>query len=68
MVTIVLRAMLAFPGGSISHDKAANAKAYGTWVNPDDVLSNRVDPPPHMKEFYKELTGLVMYAEPSRTD
>ncbi len=45
-------------GGSIEHDKLANARAYGTHVSPDDVLSNRVDPPSHMKEFYKELTGL----------
>jgi len=44
--------------GSIEHDKLANARAYGTHVSPDDVLSNRVDPPSHMKEFYKELTGL----------
>ena len=40
------------------HDKAANAKAYGTHVTPDDILSNRVDPPSHMQEFYKELNGL----------
>ena len=45
-------------GGSIQHDKAANAKAYGTHVSPDDILSNRVDPPTHMQEFYKELEGL----------
>lgn len=45
-------------GGCITHDKAANAKAYGTHMTPEDILSNRVDPPAHMKEFYKELTGL----------
>lgn len=45
-------------GGSIVHDKAANAKAYGTHMTADDILSNRVDPPSHMQEFYMELTGL----------
>ena len=61
---------VCFSGGSISHDKAANAKAYGTHVTPEDNLSYRVDQPPHMKDFYLELSGLVsgVFSEPSRKD
>ena len=61
---------MCFSGGSISHDEAANAKAFDTHVTQEDILSYRVDQPPHMKDFYQELSGLVsgVFSEPSRKD
>lgn len=45
-------------GGTITHAKAANAKAYGGLVSPDDILSGRIDPPASLDPVYKQLTAL----------
>lgn len=45
-------------GGTITHAKAANAKAYGALVPPEDILSGRVDAPASLDLLYKELTAL----------
>ncbi|KAK9903268.1 hypothetical protein WJX75_001246 [Coccomyxa subellipsoidea] len=45
-------------GGTITHAKAANAKAYGALVSPEDILSGRIDSPASLDPVYKELTAL----------
>ncbi|BDA50073.1 probable SH3 domain-containing YSC84-like protein 1 [Coccomyxa sp. Obi] len=45
-------------GGQMTHNNAANAKAYGALVTPDDILSGRVDAPADMAALYKQLTKL----------
>ncbi len=45
-------------GGQMTHNNAANAKAYGALVTPDDILSGRVDAPANMTALYEQLTEL----------
>lgn len=42
----------------MTHNNAANAKAYGALVTPDDILSGRVDAPADMAALYEQLTQL----------
>lgn len=58
LTSLAFLTTMYFPGGQMTHNNAANAKAYGAWVTPDDILSGRVDAPADMAALYDQLKEL----------